>query len=129
MHLQPGLLPQLAFPAAPSHSATRPMPHRQPEISLGFANMSETRHFHNRHSSETTTAQQRQAYQDGASDPTISRILDSALSHIWDKVQAQPDLYIVTRDEFAVFNFFQHRFIGDRMAITARKRYWHYTKA
>ncbi|KAF5665103.1 hypothetical protein FDENT_12666 [Fusarium denticulatum] len=61
---------------------------------------------------------------DGTSYPSIREILESALEEIWTKVQDQPDSYIMTRDEFAVFNFFQHRFAGDEMAMTARKRYW-----
>ncbi|OWT42436.1 hypothetical protein VFPPC_18377 [Pochonia chlamydosporia 170] len=60
----------------------------------------------------------------GGPDPTVSKILENALSQIWDKVQAQPGSYVMTRDEFAVFNFFQHRFIGDKDAVAARKRYW-----
>jgi hypothetical protein len=61
---------------------------------------------------------------DGASDPTISAILENALSQIWARVQAQPNSYVMTRNEFAVFNFFQHLFEGDKDAIAARKRYW-----
>lgn len=61
---------------------------------------------------------------DGASDPTVSQILEQALASLWAKVQAQPESYVLTRDEFAVFNFFQHRFIGDKTAVSARKRYW-----
>ncbi|SCN88551.1 uncharacterized protein FFB20_08331 [Fusarium fujikuroi] len=61
---------------------------------------------------------------DGASYPSIREILESALEEIWAKVQNQPDSYIMMRDEFAVFNFFQHRFAGDKMAISARKRFW-----
>ncbi|KAH8880005.1 hypothetical protein GQ53DRAFT_617485, partial [Thozetella sp. PMI_491] len=61
---------------------------------------------------------------DGAQDPTVNRILEAALAKIWAKVQAQPDSYVMTRDEFAVFNFYQHRFIGNKMAVAARKRYW-----
>ncbi|KAF7546940.1 hypothetical protein G7046_g9155 [Stylonectria norvegica] len=61
---------------------------------------------------------------DGANDPTISRILEAALSQIWNKVEAQPDDYVMTRDEFAVFNFFQHRFTGNRTAMSARRRFW-----
>jgi hypothetical protein len=66
---------------------------------------------------------------DGASDPTISGILEAAISQIWTKVQAQPDCYIMTRDEFAVFNFFQHRFEGNKMAVAARRRYWDNARA
>ncbi|KAJ4265419.1 hypothetical protein NW762_004707 [Fusarium torreyae] len=66
---------------------------------------------------------------DGSSDPTISKILEAALARIWSKVQNQPDSYVMTRDEFAVFNFFQHRFTGDKTAVSARKRYWDNTHA
>ncbi|KAI0141664.1 hypothetical protein GGR57DRAFT_400264 [Xylariaceae sp. FL1272] len=61
---------------------------------------------------------------DGARDPTISSILESALANIWGKVQAHPDSYIMSRDEFAIFNLFQHRFLDDRLATAARKRFW-----
>ncbi|KAF5556712.1 hypothetical protein FPHYL_7884 [Fusarium phyllophilum] len=61
---------------------------------------------------------------DGTSYPSIRDILESALEEIWTKVQDQPDSYIMTEDEFAVFNFFQHRFADDKMAIAARKRFW-----
>jgi hypothetical protein len=120
-----------------NHSPIRPMPHRQPDVSLGYASMSASR------ASKVAAAQQQQAQQDatvaqaleiarespdGASDPTVSTILERALTQIWGKVQAQPDSYIMSRDEFAVFNFFQHRFHGDKVAVTARKRYWDNTK-
>ncbi|KAF5624728.1 uncharacterized protein FTJAE_10177 [Fusarium tjaetaba] len=61
---------------------------------------------------------------DGASYPLIRDILESALEEIWTRVQDQPDSYIMTKDEFAVFSFFMDRFVGDKMAIAARKRYW-----
>lgn len=121
-----------------NHSPIRPMPHRQPDVSLGYSSMSASR------ASKAAAAQQHQAQQDaavaqaleiarespdGASDPTVSKILEVALSQIWGKVQAQPDSYVMTRDEFAVFNFFQHRFTGDKTAVTARKRYWDHARA
>ncbi|ORY59594.1 uncharacterized protein BCR38DRAFT_350895 [Pseudomassariella vexata] len=61
---------------------------------------------------------------DGAKDPVIAGILEAALISIWDRVMAQPDSYVLTRDEFAVFNYFQHRFQGNKVARAARKRYW-----
>lgn len=61
---------------------------------------------------------------DGAKDPVVSSILEGALGQIWGRVQAQPDSYVMSRDEFAVFNFFQHRFAGNKVAIAARRRYW-----
>jgi hypothetical protein len=120
-----------------NHSPIRPMPHRQPDVSLGYASMSASR------ASKAAAAQQHQAQQDaavaqaleiarespdGASDPTVSTILEQALAQIWHKVETQPDSYIMSRDEFAVFNFFQHRFDGSKLAVTARKRYWDHTR-
>ncbi|KAH7026099.1 uncharacterized protein B0I36DRAFT_375980 [Microdochium trichocladiopsis] len=61
---------------------------------------------------------------EGAKDPVVSNILESALHSLWAKVVAQPDSYVMTRDEFAVFNYFQHRFEGNKLAIAARRRYW-----
>ncbi|PKS05826.1 hypothetical protein jhhlp_007655 [Lomentospora prolificans] len=66
---------------------------------------------------------------DGASDPTISNILETALNQIWAKVQAAPDSYVMSRDEFSLFNFFQHRFVGDKLAMSARRRYWDHASA
>lgn len=61
---------------------------------------------------------------DGAQDPTIRKILEAAVTGLWGKVQDSPDSYVMDRDEFAVFNYFQHRFRGDSVATAARKRYW-----
>jgi hypothetical protein len=61
---------------------------------------------------------------DGAQDPIVSNILEGAMTRTWSKVQAQPDSYVMSRDEFAVFNYFQARFNGNKLAIAARKRYW-----
>ncbi|KAH6665896.1 hypothetical protein F5X68DRAFT_55564 [Plectosphaerella plurivora] len=61
---------------------------------------------------------------DGASDPTVRNILENALAQVWAQITAAPDSYVMTRDEFAVFNYFQHRFTADEVAQRARKRYW-----
>jgi hypothetical protein len=66
--------------------------------------------------------------EEGARDPVVSQILENALAHIWGKVQAQPTAYVMTRDEFAVFNYFQSRFTGNAIAISARKRYWDHSR-
>ena len=56
-------------------------------------------------------------------------LLATALDQVWAKIQAQPESYIMSRNEFAVFNFFQHNFKGNEMAIDARKRYWDHASA
>ncbi|EKD16618.1 hypothetical protein MBM_05087 [Drepanopeziza brunnea f. sp. 'multigermtubi' MB_m1] len=61
---------------------------------------------------------------EGAQDPTVVTVLGTALTEIWRKIEAQPASYVMTRDEFAVFNYFQDLFIGDQLAIAAKRRYW-----
>jgi hypothetical protein len=61
---------------------------------------------------------------EGPRDPTVINVLETALSDIWGKIEAQPTSYVMTRDEFAVFNYFQERFAGHALAAAARKRYW-----
>jgi len=75
----------------------------------------------------TTVAQALEIARDspeGAQDPTVADILETALREIWAKIEAQPSSYVMTRDEFAVFNYFQRRFEGHELAAAARKRYW-----
>lgn len=61
---------------------------------------------------------------DGARDPVISGILESALTQLWDRITAQPETYVMTTGEFGLFNFFQHRFMGNKLAFAARKNFW-----
>lgn len=61
---------------------------------------------------------------DGAQDPEVSGTLESALSQIWNRVLAQPDSYVMTKGEFAVFNLYQHLFLGNQLATAARRRFW-----
>lgn len=66
---------------------------------------------------------------DGARDPIVSGILESALSQLWDRVMSSPEGYVMTTGEFAVFNFYQHRFLGNKVAVAARRRFWDNTHA
>ena len=61
--------------------------------------------------------------EDGARDPTVRTVLQIAVQDIWDRIQAQPLSYVLTRDEFAVFNYFQDQY-QNQQAVAARKRYW-----
>lgn len=66
---------------------------------------------------------------EGAQDPNIVNILECAIASIWGKIEALPTSYVMTRDEFAVFNYFQTRFEGRQLAVAARKRYWDHQEA
>jgi hypothetical protein len=57
-------------------------------------------------------------------DPTVTAFLEAVLADIWRKLRAEPDTYILTQDEFAVFNFFRDRYDTDEIAIAAIGRYW-----
>ncbi|KFH41704.1 hypothetical protein ACRE_075720 [Hapsidospora chrysogenum ATCC 11550] len=60
-------------------------------------------------------------------DPTINKILNDAIRHIWHKIQTQPYSYVMTGVEFSVFNYFQHLFLDEDkadLARMARARYW-----
>ncbi|TVY86261.1 Peptide-N4-(N-acetyl-beta-glucosaminyl)asparagine amidase A, partial [Lachnellula willkommii] len=62
--------------------------------------------------------------EDGTQDPTVGNLLETAIAEIWARIQARPTSYVMNREEFAVFNYFQHRFEGVQVASSARKRYW-----
>lgn len=61
---------------------------------------------------------------EGDLDPAVSDFLETKLAQLWDRIQAQPDHCILTKDEFAVFNFFIVRFDGSEMAEKAVARFW-----
>jgi hypothetical protein len=61
-------------------------------------------------------------------DPQVSDLLEKTLSHLWACIQADPDACILTKDEFAVLNFFISRFTGSDMIEKAVDRFWkHYS--
>ncbi|KAK4549741.1 hypothetical protein LTR36_005042 [Oleoguttula mirabilis] len=49
---------------------------------------------------------------EGDLDPTVDEYLERAVSDIWERIQGQPETYVLTKDEFAVFNFYIRRFEG-----------------
>ncbi|TKA79872.1 hypothetical protein B0A55_03676 [Friedmanniomyces simplex] len=46
---------------------------------------------------------------EGDLDPNVREYLERALTEIWSRVQQHPDSYILSKDEFAVFNFYIRR--------------------
>ncbi|CAK4033036.1 Hypothetical predicted protein [Lecanosticta acicola] len=64
---------------------------------------------------------------EGDLDPTVSAYLEGALRDIWSRITVQPNAYIMTKDEFAIFNFYRRRFDGDATAERAVARYWSHT--
>lgn len=62
--------------------------------------------------------------EDGQVDSQTSDILEAAIGELWRNIQAQPDTYVLDRDEFALFNFFRDRFRGSPVAQRAVERFW-----
>ncbi|KAJ9193575.1 hypothetical protein DTO166G4_602 [Paecilomyces variotii] len=62
--------------------------------------------------------------EDGHINPQTTAILEAAISRLWRDIQAQPDSYILDRDEFALFNYFRDRFRGSTIAQRAVERFW-----
>nr|POE85504.1 hypothetical protein CFP56_43820 [Quercus suber] len=60
---------------------------------------------------------------EGDLDPALRDYLHSAINDIWLRIQADPD-YILTKDEFPLFNFYIRRFEGHKQAEDAIARYW-----
>jgi len=62
--------------------------------------------------------------EDRALDPAVSAVLERAISDIWRRIQAQPETYILSKDEFAVFNYFRGRVHNSEVARRAVGRFW-----
>ena len=57
-------------------------------------------------------------------DPTASSYLERSLRDLWGRLEAAPDTYVLTKDEFALFNYFRHRFTASNVAQSAVQRFW-----
>lgn len=61
---------------------------------------------------------------DGVVDPSILSCLERSLRDIWSRIEADPENYVFTADEFALFNYFRYRFTNSRTAQRAVERFW-----
>ncbi|KAJ5587936.1 uncharacterized protein N7459_003701 [Penicillium hispanicum] len=62
--------------------------------------------------------------EDATVDPQTAAILETAITELWNRIQAEPDNYILSRDEFALFNYFLERYRGSAVAQRAVARFW-----
>lgn len=65
---------------------------------------------------------------EGDLDPSVTSYLEDAIAEITNRLNSQPDTYVLSKDEFAVFNYYRQRFSGD-VAERAVDRYWRSTHA
>lgn len=61
---------------------------------------------------------------DGEIDPAVLAYLENALQMLWDRVLRMPDSYIMTKDEFALFNFHRHQYSSSSIVRGAVARFW-----
>ena len=64
---------------------------------------------------------------EGELDRSVKAYLDKAIVDIWNRINQSPDTYVLSRDEFAVFNYYIRRFDGSPVAERAVDRYWRIT--
>lgn len=50
--------------------------------------------------------------------------LERALAALWSRILADPDRYVMNREEFAIFNFHRSRYEASEVARRAVARYW-----
>ncbi|KAJ5186007.1 hypothetical protein N7491_006122 [Penicillium cf. griseofulvum] len=68
--------------------------------------------------------------EDGPMNAQSATVLEAAITELWNRIQAQPDSYVLTRDEFALFNYFlATRYRGSPVAQRAVARFWDNYKA
>lgn len=61
--------------------------------------------------------------EDGCLDERVNELLETAIGELWLAILSQPDSYILTKDEFALFNYFRDKF-NNSIAQRAVKRFW-----
>ena len=62
--------------------------------------------------------------QNGQVPPAVSQMLERKIADIWRKIQAQPNTYVMSREEFAVFSYYRSRYDNNRTAQDAVARFW-----
>lgn len=62
-------------------------------------------------------------------DPTISAYLERNLADIWRRIyEAQPQILVLTDDEFALFNYFRYRYQYNQLAEQVTATYWNFRR-
>lgn len=61
---------------------------------------------------------------EGVIDPTVRDFLERSLQEVWGRIEAQPDSYLLTKDEFALFNYYRYKSATSPLAQSAIKRFW-----
>ena len=63
-------------------------------------------------------------HQHGQIDPGVTSFLAGRAHEIWQRIQAQPLDYVLTREEFAIFTYYRGVFGDDEVVQQAIRRFW-----
>lgn len=66
--------------------------------------------------------------QNGQVPSAVTAMLERSNSDIWRRIQAQPATYVMTKDQFAVFNYYRARYDNNSVAQQAVARFWNHYK-
>ncbi|TKX18569.1 hypothetical protein C1H76_9359 [Elsinoe australis] len=61
---------------------------------------------------------------DSEVDPIVWRFLQDQVDNLWSRIQTHPESYVMNKDEFALFNYFRHRFAHSTLTEKAIARFW-----
>ena len=59
----------------------------------------------------------------------VRAMLENELNNLWQRIQAQPDTYVMTKEEFALFNYSRHHRGESNVAQNAIIRFWNQYQA
>lgn len=60
----------------------------------------------------------------GSVDDHTTAILEAAIAELWSRINAAPQTYVPSPDEFALLNYFLERYRGSAVAQGAVRRFW-----
>ena len=62
--------------------------------------------------------------EDGSIPSYVTAVLERAISELWRRIQAESTSYVMTKEDFMVFNYYRGRFTGSVTAQQAVARFW-----
>ena len=66
--------------------------------------------------------------QNGPVPHPVTAMLERKNGDIWRKIEAQPNTYVMSKEEFSVFNYYRSRYDNSRVAQDAVARFWSHYK-
>jgi len=61
---------------------------------------------------------------DGVVDPSVTSFLYNSVRALWARLEAAPDSYLMSRDEFALFTYYSQSYTNRSVAESAVRRFW-----